>query len=148
MPKRRRPPGPTGPLETSEQVLRVLAGIEEHVDQILEPVRDNFQETLRGLVGKTFGSFEANHQVARQVQQLLHRLRRGVECQRPGCGKPARLRCVPAAGTRGGTFQFEHYVGGRQTRHGGWSKLPPLTLVPVEDEDHRRRGPVIGTERE
>ncbi len=125
------------PTETPEQVLVVLAGIEKHMESILEPIGGKLQGILQPLVGRAFSSYDANHRVIRQVLRLLKRLRLGLECQRPGCAKPAVLRCLPSMGTQPWTFEFEHYVEGRQFRHtGGWTRFPPLKLVPTVDTEH------------
>lgn len=138
MPKRQRPSGPSGPLETSKQALGVLTVIEEHMDQLLEPVKGSLQETFDGL-GGSFDSFDASRRVVRRVQHLLNRLRLGLECQGSGCGKPGRLRCNQTMATLPWVFQFEHSsIGGKQRRHGYWGKFPPLKLVNLADEDLRR----------
>lgn len=146
MPRPQRPSDSFGPLETSKQTFEALIGLESHLDQLLEPVKVDLQKILDRVGGRSFSSFQGNRRVLRQLLRLLDRLNLSLECQYPGCGKPARLRCLTSKGSKPWKFEFEHRIEGKLFRHYCEPKFPLLKLVRLKDEDVPRRGRPSGDE--
>ena len=136
MPERHRPFDPSGSLESTERFLRGLGAIDEHMSRIVKPMHGEVQAIFERLAGD-FGSFEASVQVTRRVQRLLDRLQLGLECQHPGCGRPARLRCRSHPLKPPWRFAFGHLIGRKESIHGSWPRMPPLKLVPDPGQGQR-----------
>jgi hypothetical protein len=117
--------------------LETLEDIERRIRSAMEPFREEFQATLRGWEGRSFGSIHDNKQIAAKIQDLLNLFDNRVECTREDCHRPALIRFKDTG--HGGYFQFEHFTEGRQTNHRGHKALPVLKLVPAPP-DARRRG--------
>ena len=85
------------------------------------------EQTLAQWSGKSFGSLEANREMATTIHEVLesHGLR--VRC--PECGHPAILRCGARPSLPDGVFVFDHVIAGRRTFHGGGKTLPDLRLT-------------------
>ena len=90
-------------------------------------VRLVIEQALGEFSGRSFGSFEANHEMASTIHDLLdgHGLR--VRC--PECGHPAILRCGNRPGIPEGVFVYDHAIDGRRTFHGGATTFPAIRLV-------------------
>jgi hypothetical protein len=85
---------------------------------------------LNEYVGVSFGSFEANRAVAREIQHLLNRLYLRVEC--PKSGKLATIACMKAGATKHGAFVLRFRESGRTTSRSSSTKLPKLKLISAK----------------
>lgn len=116
--------------------LTALSQIDANLTEILKPLIAELQATLTGLEGRSFG-FDTNKAIIEAIQVQLHRLGMRVSC--PRCGAAAIPRCRAATSTKEGSFQFEHYQGGKQTNHGGSTTFPHLRLIPAPPDLRRVR---------
>jgi hypothetical protein len=107
-----------------------------------EPTIPEVEELINRLGGKSFGSFEANHIAAQEIQGMLNDLGLRIACPRVGCRKDAMLYCTTGKGSKNGIFVFVHPRPGGQARHGGWASLPQrVSLIPVPTRRARTCSP-------
>lgn len=122
--------------EASSGVIGGLDELNRRLTELLHPFTGDLQTLLDDLEGRSFG-LAANKVIIAAVQGLLQRLGLRVRC--PHCGQPAIPRCRPMRNTKGGSFQFEHSQGGKQTNHGGGTTFPAFKLVPAPPDRRRKR---------
>jgi hypothetical protein len=84
------------------------------------------QALFNQLEGLSFGSVEANRNVAALIRALCDRL--GVRLCCPKCGKGARLALRPIKSSQAGIFQFDH--GRQDSPHAGNATIPRLEIIP------------------
>jgi hypothetical protein len=114
-----------------------LSAILDAIDPALAEVRERFEAWLVANADAEYDTLTERKRVASMIQEVTSRLRLAVVCPDPDCGRPAILRCNKAKRSKTGVFQFEHVIEGRRTAHGGFAKLPRLTLIP-KPEDRRK----------
>lgn len=113
-------------------ILSRLRQRNEQADDALAPIIDGFRQDVRLIEGEEFETFDAAQEVTLQIQQTADRFRVALACQKPGCGKPSKLRCTKSSrSTRGYFISFEHDEDGRRTKHEGKAKMPVLQIVPL-----------------
>jgi hypothetical protein len=112
--------------------------LNERVTQAQKAISIELQSLFKELVGRSFGSLEANQQVADGLRFLMQRLEVRVACPQKGCGKPALLRARRAGRSPEGTFGFEHVVGNQLMAHAASTRLPELKLVPAPPDRRRK----------
>jgi hypothetical protein len=89
-----------------------------------EPTIPEVEKLINRLGGKSFGSFEANHIAAQELQGLLSDLGLRVACPKKNCGQPASLYHRVAGRARNGVFVFSHAGTAGTAYHAGSSWLP------------------------
>jgi hypothetical protein len=122
--------------EASQDVIGSLEALNQRLTELLQPFTADLQTFLDGLEGRSFG-LAANKAIIAAIQSLLQRLGLRVRC--PHCAQPTIPRCRPMKNTKGGSFQFEHSQGGKQTNHGGATTFPAFKLVPAPPDRRRKR---------
>ncbi len=90
------------------------------IDKATAELRVRFDEYLRGLEGKNFGSLEANQRTASLIQEVANRLHMTFTCSK--CWKAARLKVSSDRNCATGVFRFGHTKG----THGATTTLPAL----------------------
>lgn len=112
----------------------LVSQLRELADPSGSGTRNEMQEVFARLEGLSFGSIEANREVAALIQAVLDRFGRRLVCTR--CGNPARLRVQ--ATSKDGAFVFDH---GRQLQqqkipgryHAGTASLPKLEIADTSE---------------
>jgi hypothetical protein len=108
-------------IEFAEHSLRELqAPIRKLVRRLIDNI-NNLPEEKR-----TMGSLDANREFAKKLQRILSTVGDRLCC--PTCRTPGTLRCAAGRSPQG-VFAFAHSTDGKTTTHGGWSRLPELTLM-------------------
>ena len=120
-----------------DHVQNLLAARHDQITLVLGVVADLFQLDLVQL-GKEHIHFEGetvedslrlNQELALSIQSVIDRLGVAVACGKDDCEVPAVVRCTSAKTTKGGIFQFSHYIDGRTTNHKGPKHLPSFKLT-------------------
>lgn len=121
---------------TTEEILATLSSLDGKLTELLGPFVREVEAVLARLAGRSFGR-RGNEAIVRTLQLLLQRLGLRVRCTH--CRAPAILRCRATGNAKGGSFQFEHYLNGKQTNHGGRATFPKVRLVPAPSDRRRKR---------
>jgi hypothetical protein len=110
-------------LETTLRKLQdpIRAELRKFIDEINELPADQ----------RTMGSLVANKQFTSTLQRLLSTVGERLCC--PSCGQPGTLRCMKGNSPTG-VFAFAHSQGDKRSGHGGWSRLPTLTIAQYQTE--------------
>lgn len=125
-------------LLSAEEVHDRIRDLNDRVSHAQKALSTELQSLLNDLVGRSFGSLEANQDVADGLRFLMQRLEVRVACPKKGCGKPALLRARRAGRSPEGTFGFEHTVGSRIMAHAASTRMPDLRLVPAPPDRRRK----------
>lgn len=123
-PQAPEPGGQAGSLHAAQDRLSVLM---QQINRLQRSVRLAIEAEFAGWSGQSYGSLQANQDVARMIQQTVDG--HGLRLRCPECGHPAILRCSSRPGVPDGVFVFDHTIAGRRTFHGGGSTLPVLRVV-------------------
>ncbi len=131
----RKPDGEPTPHQTSTEcdagnIVADLSQLDEELERSRNTMARRIEETLLRYSGRSFGSFEANRDVASRIQSLLQKY--GLRLMCPVTKMPANLRFRPAGRAKHGSFQLDVFdETGRRTNHVGPTTLPLIAVVPA-----------------
>lgn len=94
--------------------------------------RDQMKEVFARLEGLSFGSIEANREVAALVRAVLDRFQESLRCTQ--CGERARLIVFGSNATETGLFRFDHGRSGEKRFHSAGSRIPLLEVYDTSSD--------------
>ena len=96
--------------------------------------RDQVKEVFARLEGLSFGSIEANREVAALVRAVMDRFHESLRCTQ--CGDRARLIVLGSTTSQAGLFRFDHGRNGEKRFHAAGSRVPLLEVYePSSDAE-------------
>lgn len=117
-------------LDLSEHTL--VSQLRALADETGGGTRDQMKEVFAHLEGLSFGSLEANREVAALVRAVLDRFQESLRCTQ--CGERARLIVFGSNATETGLFRFDHGRSGEKRFHAAGSRIPLLEVyTPSSD---------------
>ena len=109
-----------------EQAREELESVLKTLQQLHEPLKKRFQAVLKGMSGASYGTYQANAQVARDLNAVRKAL--GLRFKLPGTTLPVNFRCVKPPRSKKGAFQARSCInGGQRTDYAG-AEIPPLEI--------------------